>query len=148
MSICPIRGEAHVASDYVDGVVTPRWVRTDDEIHVANELLANPADRAQIEERYDVGEVCPHWPLARHARLRKDTTVADDRLAQAIDIVARHALARAAIEVIEDGWGFYDEVGEQDWHAIAERVEELAPFPDLATYEAAYGFLTERAEPA
>jgi len=70
----------------------------------------------------------------------------DDRLAQAIDIAARHAIAYFSEREIGDAWGLYPEIGENDWETIQERVIQLAPYPDRATYQAAYDYLTERAD--
>jgi len=70
----------------------------------------------------------------------------DDRLAQAIDIMARHAIAYFSERGIGDAWEFYPEIGENDWETIQERVIQLAPYPDRATYQAAYDYLTERAD--
>ena len=73
--------------------------------------------------------------------------MADNRLDEAIKIVARHVIARAVENITSiDHWEFYDEVGEHDWHEIADRAVQLAPYPDRATYQAAYDYLTGRAE--
>lgn len=67
MTGCGITGEAW-ADQGPDG---PVWTRTDTEIHVATQLLDDyPEARAFIEQTYELGEVCPLRPAARHARLR------------------------------------------------------------------------------
>lgn len=71
--------------------------------------------------------------------------MADNRLDEAIDIVARHVIARAAEDFTADGWEIYDEIGDDDWHAVVDRVDALSEWPDQAQYEAAYDFLAGRA---
>jgi hypothetical protein len=66
MNNCPIRGEATVVE--FDGGV--RWIRTDPEIHVTDELLASPDARQGLEAVYVIGESCPHATGMTHARLR------------------------------------------------------------------------------
>ncbi|HTF53643.1 MAG TPA: hypothetical protein VK735_39875 [Pseudonocardia sp.] len=68
--------------------------------------------------------------------------MADNRLDEAIDTVARNALARAAEDV---EWGMYDEIGENDWEAVKERMAEIAKGPETDVYWAAYDYLKNRA---
>jgi hypothetical protein len=69
--------------------------------------------------------------------------MADNRLSEAIDIVARGALTKQAREA---EWEDYPEIGENDWRAVCDRMDELANGPTGDEFEAAYQFLTERAE--
>jgi hypothetical protein len=65
---------------------------------------------------------------------------------EAIDIVARRALAYAADDIADEAWDMYPEIGEFDWEAVAGRVRALAPHPPHETYLEAYAFLKARAE--
>ena len=64
----------------------------------------------------------------------------------AIDIVAQHAIAAMVEDGDEDLWEDYPEVGEADWLAICDKMNELAPYPNPERYEAAYSLLEARAE--
>ena len=70
-------------------------------------------------------------------------TVADNRLAEAIDVVARWIIAFQALNV---EWGDYPEIGEHDWGTVIDRLDELADSPGTDEYEAAYDFLAARAD--
>jgi len=64
---------------------------------------------------------------------------------RAIKTVAQRAIHMAAA----DGgtcpmWEDYPEIGENDWFAVLEEVDKIAAAPD--GYEAAYAFLTARAD--
>lgn len=63
----------------------------------------------------------------------------------AVDIVARHLLARAAEATAADDWDLVPEVGMHDWAAIGERLRALAPYPPAAEHSAAYDYLEGRA---
>jgi hypothetical protein len=65
---------------------------------------------------------------------------------EAIDVVARHVIATAARGVAEDGWCNYPDIGEDDWNAVDQRVQVLAPPPADETYNEAYVLLQERAD--
>lgn len=74
--------------------------------------------------------------------------MADDRLKEAVDIVAHHALFQTISHEAGDLWESYPEVGEYDWEAVQDRITELLqPFRvDRESFEAAYEFLEQRAE--
>jgi hypothetical protein len=72
--------------------------------------------------------------------------VGDDRPQVAVDVVARHLLARAAADVAAEDWDLVPEVGEHDWTAIGKRLQQLAPFPPATEFEAAYEYLEGRAD--
>jgi hypothetical protein len=63
----------------------------------------------------------------------------------AVDVIARHILARAAVAA-ECDWDEYPEVGETDWNAVLDRVVFLAPYPDEAELTEATAVLEARAE--
>lgn len=65
---------------------------------------------------------------------------------EAIEVVARHALACAA-EDMADEWGHWGaEVGENDWEQVCDKALELCPFPADSQYKEAYALLSGRAE--
>ena len=70
MTDCPINGTATVNHEYPGEL---RWVQTDPEIHVAQELIdtADELGLAFLKARYELGEPCPFEPRTIHARLRK-----------------------------------------------------------------------------
>lgn len=75
--------------------------------------------------------------------------MADNRLAEAVDIVARGVITRLVEWDLDDAWGSYlDELGEHDWGAVRRRVVVLLSqsHPDPDAYEAACRFLASRAE--
>lgn len=85
---CPITGTAEVQGDFDDdgNRVNLRWVHADAEIHVAVEMLdpdsvyaMDEQGRAFLLATYEIGEPCPHQPLARHAR-RKDQPGRSEKL--------------------------------------------------------------------
>ena len=59
----------------------------------------------------------------------------------AIEVVARHILARAAEEV---EWGDYPEIGETDWRRVICLMDEIAN-ESPAEYDDAYLLLERRA---
>ena len=63
---------------------------------------------------------------------------------QAIELVARHALANRAEEVSTE-WDFYPEIGEYDWRKVVDRVSALAPYPTSTEYLRASEMLARRA---
>lgn len=66
---------------------------------------------------------------------------------EAVDVIARHLIARSAETGAENGdWDFYAEIAEHDWEDVARRVAALAPFPDGDAVASAEAFLAERAE--
>lgn len=78
--------------------------------------------------------------------------MADTRHAEAIDAVARGVIDRMTErDAVLDVWDSFPDVGEDDWTAVADRVRELVAelHPDTppGTYEGAYAFLADRAEP-
>jgi hypothetical protein len=83
---------------------------------------------------------------------REDTVAdKDERLAEAVDTLARHAAWRAVdqavvLEYIE--WADYPDVGAYDWEAIQKRVQAIAGSikPTKEQRDAAYEFLRGRAE--
>jgi hypothetical protein len=81
--------------------------------------------------------------------------VADDRLNEAIDIVARNVVHNILVHddnVLDEEWGDnYPEIGEHDWDRIKQRVREIGRNPLInpyneETYAAAYEFLDARAD--
>jgi len=70
-------------------------------------------------------------------------TVADNRLAEAIDVVARWALATFADDGID--WQDYPEIGEGDFAAVTVQAALIVTRPSVDEYEAAYDFLAARA---
>jgi hemoglobin-like flavoprotein len=71
------------------------------------------------------------------------TSMADDRVKAAIDVVARHAIHEAVGEV---DWEDYPKVGERDWGSVEARIAAmLGERPTWDAYEAAYEFLAGRA---
>ncbi len=67
---------------------------------------------------------------------------------QAIDIVARHAVAQWADGFGEDDdWeSLYPEIGELDFNDVAAAVQAKHPFPSAAEFDEAYALLAARAE--
>jgi len=74
--------------------------------------------------------------------------MADDRVREAIDIVARE-LIYLAIEGQYVTWEDFPELGECDWVSVAAKAEEIVgrSRPSNAEYEAAYAYLEQRADP-
>lgn len=67
--------------------------------------------------------------------------------AEAIDIVAKHAIAYAAEDFTENGWESYPEIGEDDWLRVVARITQLGRADTVgAKYAEAYELLTKRAE--
>lgn len=65
----------------------------------------------------------------------------------AIEIIARRAIYCACGESgMGVEWGDYPEIGENDWHAILTKIEELTAAP--GDFTAAYALLEARADPA
>lgn len=85
---------------------------------------------------------------ARQAIEQSGGTVADDKTAEAVDIIAHHLAAKIIDAEIYDRWDEYDKIGEHDWEAINTRVSEIAKAmrPNDAGYEAAYEYLGRSAE--
>lgn len=75
--------------------------------------------------------------------------MADNRLAEAIDVIAKQAIKSATDDHpgYAVSWENYPEIGEEDWARVVERIDELTGLmaPDQAQFEAAYDYLTERA---
>lgn len=65
---------------------------------------------------------------------------------EAIEIIARHAVARSVESLAEEGWDFYPEIGEHDWERIVAKAQELRPWPEAAEFKEAYKLLEARAE--
>jgi len=75
--------------------------------------------------------------------------MADDRVNEATDIIARRAVASLIDQELGDLWGDeYPEIGEHDWTRIEERIEAIADMlrPDPTEYEAAYEYFEARAD--
>lgn len=68
------------------------------------------------------------------------TVDADNRLDRAVDIAARHIIARSRVELRNSPFD------ERTLDALLTRIQELAPWPDQTQYEAAYDYLTSRAD--
>lgn len=73
--------------------------------------------------------------------------MADDKLAEAVDIVARH-LIYAVLDHASEEWENYPEIDENDWMAIEGRALNLASnmSPTTEEFGAAYDYLERRAE--
>lgn len=76
------------------------------------------------------------------------TTVADNRVEEAINVIARVILGKAVADARDDGWQDYPELGEYDWDRVVERAKEIAADPSFDEFEAAYDFLTNRGDGA
>lgn len=75
--------------------------------------------------------------------------MADPKVKEAVEIVARHALTRAVHDWLDgDAWGDYPELMGEDWEAVADRVREITHkyAPAKEEYEGAYDLLMKRAE--
>ena len=46
---------------------------------------------------------------------------------------------------VDEDWGEYPELGQNDWERVIERVEALAPHPPAEQYMEAYALLEARA---
>lgn len=78
--------------------------------------------------------------------------MADNRVAEAIDIVARRIVFDRVTAFLDEGqfmdsWAEYPEIGEQDFEEVTKRATALVVrlAPDDAEYDGAYKFLTSRA---
>jgi hypothetical protein len=69
----------------------------------------------------------------------------DKALQDALRTVAQHILADKAANALE--WEEYPEIGQDDWFALCQTLNDLAPFPPTAVYNAAYEYLEARATP-
>lgn len=72
---CPITGDAVVTRTVIPGGPDRlEWTHADPETHISDDVLAVLDDhgRAFLDERYEVGELCPdpNRRGCRHARLR------------------------------------------------------------------------------
>lgn len=65
---------------------------------------------------------------------------------QAISIIAREAIARGAEEIRSGGWELFPEIGENDWEAVCDRMQELAKWADPEKFREAYHLLEARAQ--
>lgn len=78
--------------------------------------------------------------------------MADDRVKEAVDIVARNVIHNLMLhsDLLDELWGDeYPEVGENDWDRVKARVTEIVgPLYAYSeeTYRAAYDFLDARAD--
>ena len=76
--------------------------------------------------------------------------MADDKTAEAVDIVAHHFITIAADSVMdrEGQEAGYSEFREDDWELVQRRVMEIVDNmkPDPIGFEAAYEYLERRAE--
>lgn len=74
----------------------------------------------------------------------------DNRLAEAIDVIAKQAIKAATDDSpgYAVSWENYPEIGEEDWVRVVARVDELTALmaPEQAEFEAAYTYLTGRAQ--
>lgn len=74
--------------------------------------------------------------------------MADNELAEAIEIVARTAIAQCVDTELRDGlWEMYPEIGESDWTEIESQMEAIANanHPGHEQFAAAYEYLSGRA---
>jgi len=69
--------------------------------------------------------------------------MADNRVAEAVNVVARHVIADDARFI---GRGNWSELSQHDWALVVARMIEIAGEPSGDEYEAAYDFLTARAD--
>ena len=75
--------------------------------------------------------------------------MSDNRVAEAVDIVARGVIVRLAEWGLGDAWGDHcPDIGEYDWERVDERIKTLLSQtrPDRDAFEAANQFLASRAE--
>lgn len=76
--------------------------------------------------------------------------MADNRLAEAIDVIAKQAIKAATDDSpgYTVSWENYPEIGENDWARVVERVDEITALiaPDQPEFEAAYDYLMDRAK--
>jgi len=68
--------------------------------------------------------------------------MSDNRLAEAVDIVARWIIAYQARNV---DWSDSPEIGEDDWDTVRDRIAELTEGPAADEFDAAYDYLAARA---
>lgn len=66
---------------------------------------------------------------------------------RAITTVAEHAIHQAT----RDGgrcpeWEDYPDIGENDWHAVLQKIDRMTEAPERDKYEAAYALLALRAD--
>ncbi|GAA3730342.1 hypothetical protein GCM10022239_03670 [Leifsonia bigeumensis] len=66
----------------------------------------------------------------------------------AIAVIARHVLAHRRDRDWLYGWDFYPEIGEHDWARVEAVLSAASPYPSNAEFEAAYEYLSGRAEHA
>jgi hypothetical protein len=74
--------------------------------------------------------------------------MADEKTAEAVDIVARDLVASVVDAEIGTQWENYPDIGEHDWEAVDKRAMEIIDNlrPAKNGYEAAYEYLERRAE--
>jgi len=69
--------------------------------------------------------------------------MADTRLEEAVNVVARRIIADQACNV---EWSEYPEIGMGDWGQVVYRIAELVEHPNPVEFEAAYEFLVGRVD--
>jgi len=70
--------------------------------------------------------------------------MADNRVSEAVDAVARWVLAASSDQVRRSVWRDGRDFSEADFEAVDLRVAAIADCPSFAEYEAACDFLTAR----
>ena len=69
--------------------------------------------------------------------------MADNRVEEAVNVVARRVIADDARFI---GRGNWSELSQHDWALVVARMIEIAGEPSGDEYEAAYDYLTARAD--
>lgn len=78
---------------------------------------------------------------ANRKRVRTEFEVRD-----AIDVVARWALADLVARADNLWSDYYPDIGEHDWERVDARMRDLAERPDQEVYDKAYALLAARCE--
>lgn len=74
--------------------------------------------------------------------------MADEKVAEAVDIIAHHCVWRVLEDATGEMWEDYPDLDLTDWEAVDKRVMEIAENarPTKEGFDAAYEYLRERAE--
>ena len=72
--------------------------------------------------------------------------MADDRLREAVQTVAKDAIHLLVRRGLEDAWEDYPEVGQHDWERIEKQIAQWVSAPDSEALTAAMEYLEGRAE--
>lgn len=75
--------------------------------------------------------------------------MAGDRLTSAIDTTARRVIGNVAlrhIELEDDLWGQFPDIGECDWELVIDRAHDILNAPPTEAELAAYEYLQRRCD--